>query len=666
MIYYKDSTNGSGSSDSDHTEGKKNGDACEGNVYNVDVESRNLVDHIGNRFQPNPKYLSCHAFSHHEVGIAGEEGKIITDDDKSLVRTTHAKQPEASNGREDRFQQGGEGKEALSGTPMKKDQALGSQATEDQMPHSDNVTTAPDALFGTANLHRLLVFYVTLTSLVLVSFLVLVSSVDIESMPYSVARYVYFTFYTAVLQKCVTRILCRQRKCMRQWTTFDSTAFIVKLAIFSTLHLYALHVNKYGYATMNRVTSRNSFLIWKSGQNVANKTKSRAFVMPYSSPLTQFGTEGNGKPQTKMHETQIMLHGREVKIPERSMCNRSYLSDRCTDVLQPTRMQPSSQPDWYTTEPSTTRSSTQENEVRTKIEKENRYNNIIYSSTQTYPALPLSSLQGPFVVQSSNVSSSKLVLTTNEREPAAVHNILMNNYTQLNVRKNEVHINDLYETYREHVVPKMRWKMYVTYRWIGHPVTQLTPLLLNIDYSYDIITHKKFGVREMNYSIHELTRSKYILLRINVAHFIFGACGNMKHFSLSKAIRFTSEKMNHVEENSPPQFCDQIILRRDRDERDQNNYCKRGDAGAWCVSIFDEVTTLEFFNCALFGNHTKSGKLAKTVQLDKTVNIVDFGGFTRERICHCTGLENHVRNKGNSTTSSPNASGSTGGGRSQW
>ena len=78
MIYSKDSSIGSGSSDSDRNEGKKNGDACEGNVYNVDVESRNLVDHIGNRFQPNPKYLSCHAFSHHEVGIAGEEGKIIT------------------------------------------------------------------------------------------------------------------------------------------------------------------------------------------------------------------------------------------------------------------------------------------------------------------------------------------------------------------------------------------------------------------------------------------------------------------------------------------------------------------------------------------------------------------------------------------------------------
>lgn len=83
MIYNEGSPNGSESSDSDRNEGKKNGDACEGNVDNsvdnVNVESRNVVNHVGKLLHSNPMYTSCHVFSHHEIGIKGEEDNKFTD-----------------------------------------------------------------------------------------------------------------------------------------------------------------------------------------------------------------------------------------------------------------------------------------------------------------------------------------------------------------------------------------------------------------------------------------------------------------------------------------------------------------------------------------------------------------------------------------------------------
>ena len=79
MIYYKGSSNGSGSSDPDRNEGKKNGDVCEYNVDNVNVESCNVVNHVGKLLHSNPMYTSCHVFSHHEIGIKGEEDNKFTD-----------------------------------------------------------------------------------------------------------------------------------------------------------------------------------------------------------------------------------------------------------------------------------------------------------------------------------------------------------------------------------------------------------------------------------------------------------------------------------------------------------------------------------------------------------------------------------------------------------
>ena len=78
MIYYKGSSNGSGSSDPDRNEGKKNGDVCEYNVDNVNVESCNVVNHVGKLLHSNPMYTSCHVFSHHEIGIKGEEDNKFT------------------------------------------------------------------------------------------------------------------------------------------------------------------------------------------------------------------------------------------------------------------------------------------------------------------------------------------------------------------------------------------------------------------------------------------------------------------------------------------------------------------------------------------------------------------------------------------------------------
>jgi len=74
MIYYKGSSNGSGSSDPDRNEGKKNGDVCEGNVYIIDSEYRNMehVDHVRDLFQPNQTYTSCHGFLCPEDGLKGE------------------------------------------------------------------------------------------------------------------------------------------------------------------------------------------------------------------------------------------------------------------------------------------------------------------------------------------------------------------------------------------------------------------------------------------------------------------------------------------------------------------------------------------------------------------------------------------------------------------
>jgi hypothetical protein len=82
MIHGKDSSIGSGSSDPDRSEGKKNGDACEGNVDNIvdNVEYINMepVDHIRNRFQPNHKYTSCHVFPDEEEGLSGEPTNKFT------------------------------------------------------------------------------------------------------------------------------------------------------------------------------------------------------------------------------------------------------------------------------------------------------------------------------------------------------------------------------------------------------------------------------------------------------------------------------------------------------------------------------------------------------------------------------------------------------------
>ena len=83
MIHGKDSSNGSGSSDSDRSEGKQKGDACEGNVHIIDNESRNIeisnvVKHVGELLRFNPTYPLCHAFPHHEIGIAGEADNKFT------------------------------------------------------------------------------------------------------------------------------------------------------------------------------------------------------------------------------------------------------------------------------------------------------------------------------------------------------------------------------------------------------------------------------------------------------------------------------------------------------------------------------------------------------------------------------------------------------------
>ena len=105
MIYNEGSPNGSESSDSDRNEGKKNGDACEGNVDNsVDnVEYINMepVDHIRNRFQPNHKYTSCHVFPDEEEGLSGEPTNKFTDDDMlSGISHDHAKADQLMQGLE--------------------------------------------------------------------------------------------------------------------------------------------------------------------------------------------------------------------------------------------------------------------------------------------------------------------------------------------------------------------------------------------------------------------------------------------------------------------------------------------------------------------------------------------------------------------------------------
>jgi hypothetical protein len=84
MIYGKDSSIGSGSSDSDHNEDKKKGDACEGNVYIINNESRNIeisneVKHVEEILRFNPMYNLCHVFPQHEIGIKGEVTNKFTD-----------------------------------------------------------------------------------------------------------------------------------------------------------------------------------------------------------------------------------------------------------------------------------------------------------------------------------------------------------------------------------------------------------------------------------------------------------------------------------------------------------------------------------------------------------------------------------------------------------
>ena len=83
MIYSKDSSIGSGSSDSDRNGEKQKGDAGEINVDNI-VNSSNIelwnhsVNHVRNRFQPNHMYTSCHVFPYPEEGLSGKSTKKFT------------------------------------------------------------------------------------------------------------------------------------------------------------------------------------------------------------------------------------------------------------------------------------------------------------------------------------------------------------------------------------------------------------------------------------------------------------------------------------------------------------------------------------------------------------------------------------------------------------
>jgi hypothetical protein len=677
MIYGRsNNANGSESPGSDHNEGKKVGNACEFNVdFTYKEVNGNVVDHDWVSLPPiqindSPLFMSS-------IGKDIPETRVkIVEDGEGF--STNPKPCEIRQDTQMNFQvkiedKGGPREQipqetnaefgtlvpqvtqtselnlipnsTLSSIPVlnkvedSHDNTDRAKADAVWFSPSTGVNILPDSSSSYISSGSIVMFITLFILVWRIVLLVSVGNSGIESAAYPVTHYVDICF-TVVLQQCIARTLDSQNS-TKQMIAFKSIASIVKLSIISSLLFYVLYLNKYSYSIS--ATSKEVFLVRKSGPKNAKNTEPRTFMMPYSSTSTQLGTEGEGTSTQSMHELEITRHPREVKSRE-SRCVRDhsgYLNYRCSDERRF---------DWYTTEPpKTRRSDIQENEVREKFDKENRYDTLLNcSSTRTYPTLPFNSCEDQSVIQSTNAALEQ-VLTANEFELAKVNNILMNNYPKINVRKNEVHSNDLYGTYRKLAAPKMKCKMNVTNIWDGYPVNQLTPLLPSMKNSYDIIIHKKCVIRKMNFYIHELMRSKFISV-MNAVHSIYFVYENTNYLASSIAIQLQSANINHDKENSLSQsirHCNKILC------RDRNNNCSR----TRCVSmrpfyIFDEVTILQC--CALFGN-TGSGKSVKTVQLDQKVNIVLCSGvFKKERICHCIGLETLLQRNNGATTNKPN------------